>query len=373
MTGRRKTPWRFHSTKQPINRIRRLKDMARMTGSTTGRNGRAAGQNPLAEARPAGRLAHVLLAALMLSAAPAVVGPGAPALAQQGKPHQMSERAERIVRTLKPAARSRYSDAAYANRIIQMEIPLPDRGSRTVYLNYNHSVDLAVYYDFDSFDITAETGDVLDDLGYALEASELEGGQYLIAGHTDSTGKDGYNQWLSESRALSAKRYLVKNFRIDPDRLIVVGFGETRLADRKRPRDGINRRVEITLIEDGYSGPTSERFEAPRPTYRKGPAPSERDLGLAEYGSPPSLAAVDCEGTEGIVDPRPARTGLDDFGNRPTPVPCSDVPSDAGSSQPTPVAVELPDPAPAPRGDKATPVARPPANAADDQNSAIEN
>ncbi|MCE7030201.1 OmpA family protein [Jiella avicenniae] len=341
-----------------------------MTGSTIG-----TGSSP---ARPgtqrAGTLARLLLATTMASAAPSALGIGPVAIAQQTKPHEMTERAERIIKTLRPAARSRYDDAAYANRIIQMEIPLPGRhGMKKVILNYNHSVDLAVYYDFDSFDITRETAEVLDDLGYALEASELEGSQYLIAGHTDAAGKEAYNQWLSESRALSAKRYLVKNFRIDPDRLIVVGFGETRLADRRRPRDGINRRVEITLIEDGYSGPTAERFEAPRATYHKGPAPSAEDLGLAEYGAAEASPTVadDCAGTEGIADPRPANTGLDDFGNRPTPVPCSDVSGEG--TEPEPVAAEAPEPAPAPGADTATPAVSPPANPAADQNSAIGN
>ena len=341
-----------------------------MTGSTIGRGERS----PTPGALSACGVARVLLAAIMASAAPAVAGFGSAALAQQTKPHQMTERAERIIRTLRPAAASRYSDAAYANRIIEMEIPLPGRDSgRKIILNYNHSVDLAVYYNFDSFDITPETAEVLDDLGYALEASELGGGEYLIAGHTDATGKDAYNQWLSESRALSAKRYLVKNFRIDPDRLIVVGFGETRLADQRRPRDGINRRVEITLIEQAYSGPTAERFEVPRTTYRKGPAPSAQDLGLAEYSGArlPAAAAEDCIGTGGIVDPRPADTGLDDFGNRPTPVPCSDVTGEVTASEPQPVAEETPEPAP--RADTATPVVSPPANPAADQNSAIAN
>ncbi len=341
-----------------------------MTGSTIGRGERS----PASGARSASGVAKMLVAAMLASAAPTLIGVGPVAVAQQTKPHQMTERAERIIRSLRPASPSRYSDAAYANRIIEMEIPVPGRrDGKKIILNYNHSVDLAVYYDFDSFDITPETAEVLDDLGYALEASDLEGGDYLIAGHTDASGKDSYNQWLSESRALSAKRYLVKNFRIDPDRLIVVGFGETRLADQRRPRDGINRRVEITLIEPTYSGPTAERFEVPRSTYHKGPAPSAEDLGLAGYAAAPSPTAAsgDCVGTEGIDDPRPADTGLDDFGNRPTPVPCSDVSADVTPSEPQPVAEETP--APSPRSDPATPVVSPPANPADDQNSAIAN
>ncbi|WP_245396648.1 OmpA family protein [Jiella sonneratiae] len=324
------------------------------------------------------RVARLFLAAMLVSVAPAAVGAGATAFAQQTKVQPKSERAERIIRTLRPDRQSRQSDAAYANRIIEMEIPLPGRHQmKKIILNYNHSIDLAVYYDFDSSQITPETAEVLDDLGYALEASELDGSQYLIAGHTDAAGKDGYNQWLSESRALAAKRYLVQKFDIDPDRLVVVGFGESRLADPRRPRDGINRRVEITLIEDGYSGPTAERFEAPRATYRKGPAPSAEDLGLVEYAPAPVAGSnADCEGTEGISDPRPSDTGLDDFGNRPTPVPCSDVAKNVAPTQPEPVDEEQPDQAdqttqPAPRSDNATPVVRPPASGAADQNSAI--
>ncbi|MCB8837757.1 OmpA family protein [Aurantimonas sp. VKM B-3413] len=248
-----------------------------------------------------------------------------------------------------------------------MEIPLPHkRGSRSVRLNYNHSIDLAVYYDFDSAKITGETADVLDDLGAALATTELDGSRYLVAGHTDSAGSEGYNQWLSERRALSAKRYLVEHYRIDPERLVVVGFGETRLADRRRPKDGINRRVEITLIADDYSGPTSESFRAPDTSYlpRGASEPTAEELGLVEYEGP-SSADIDCDAASRLQDPRPTRTGLDDFGSRRTPVPCGDPPDDAAAAAP----VALP------------PVAEPqepvepvePVNPAAGQNSAIQN
>ena len=307
---------------------------------------------------------RLVLAALLATAAPIVVPQIAgPAAAQQN--HQMSERAERIVRSLRPAARSRYSDSAYIQRIIEMEIPLPHkRGSQAIRLNYNHSIDLAVYYDFDSAKITGETADVLDDLGAALATSELDGSRYLVAGHTNSAGSEGYNQWLSERRALSAKRYLVEHYRINPERLVVVGFGETRLADRRRPKDGINRRVEITLIADDYSGPTSEHFRAPDTTYvpRGGDEPTAEELGLVEYDAP-SSGAIDCDAASRLRDPRPARTGLDDFGSRRTPVPCGEEPETVAAPA---APVDLP------------PVAEPqapsePEDPAAGQNSAIQN
>jgi len=315
-------------------------------------------------------LSRALLAGLLAATVPATTVFVSPAAAQATQNSGMTERAERIVKSLRPAAQSRYSDAAYTNRIIQMEIPLPrQNGSKTIVLNYNHSIDLAVYYNFDSSKITRETAEVLDDLGYALQASELSGSQFLVAGHTDASGSDSYNQWLSERRALSAKRYLVENFRINPERLIVVGFGETRLADERRPRDGINRRVEITLIEDAYRGPTAERLTAPRSTYQGGEVATPEELGLVEYGSRPA-PVTDCDGTQNIRDNRPANTGLDDFGNRPTPVPCGD-PAQADDAAAAPAA---PQPAPAPpASSNATPVVPAPANPASGQNSAITN
>ena len=70
-----------------------------------------------------------------------------------------------------------------------------------------------------------------------------------VAGHTDNTGSDSYNQSLSERRAGSVSTYLTSQ-GINSQRLITVGMGELRpVADNDTP-DGrqINRRVEITMV-----------------------------------------------------------------------------------------------------------------------------
>lgn len=70
-----------------------------------------------------------------------------------------------------------------------------------------------------------------------------------IAGHTDSTGSEAYNQALSESRARSVARYL-ESQGIAPARLDPIGFGELRPITSNATEEGraLNRRVELTLI-----------------------------------------------------------------------------------------------------------------------------
>mgnify|MGYP000107873506 CR=1 FL=1 len=70
-----------------------------------------------------------------------------------------------------------------------------------------------------------------------------------VAGHTDSTGSDAYNQGLSERRAASVANYL-RGRGIMMDRLITVGMGESRpIADNSTTAGRqANRRVEITMV-----------------------------------------------------------------------------------------------------------------------------
>jgi outer membrane protein OmpA-like peptidoglycan-associated protein len=70
-----------------------------------------------------------------------------------------------------------------------------------------------------------------------------------VAGHTDSTGSDAYNQSLSERRAGSVAAYL-KSQNVMPERVIAVGLGESRPVADNTSAEGrqANRRVELTLV-----------------------------------------------------------------------------------------------------------------------------
>ena len=71
-----------------------------------------------------------------------------------------------------------------------------------------------------------------------------------ISGHTDSTGPDDYNMWLSEWRANAVAKYLTQK-SIKKNRVAVTFFGETKPTvsnDTKTGRDK-NRRVEFKIIK----------------------------------------------------------------------------------------------------------------------------
>jgi outer membrane protein OmpA-like peptidoglycan-associated protein len=111
-----------------------------------------------------------------------------------------------------------------------------------------------VHFDFDSYSIKPESFEPLDVIGEALINPPLEEAIINIEGHTDSSGSDEYNQKLSEQRAWSVKSYLVQKFGIDPNRLVIVGFGERApIADNNSDRGmALNRRVEFENVTELY-------------------------------------------------------------------------------------------------------------------------
>ncbi|NLV25465.1 MAG: OmpA family protein [Deltaproteobacteria bacterium] len=70
-----------------------------------------------------------------------------------------------------------------------------------------------------------------------------------IAGHTDSTGSEAYNQQLSVRRAEAVKNALA-GFNVNPARMTTVGYGESQpIADNSTETGRqMNRRVQITII-----------------------------------------------------------------------------------------------------------------------------
>jgi outer membrane protein OmpA-like peptidoglycan-associated protein len=89
---------------------------------------------------------------------------------------------------------------------------------------------------------------VLDDVRKVL--LDAPGMRLRIEGHTDNEGTDDVNYTLSRERAESVKVYLT-SAGIAPERLEVVGYGETRPVDTNRTAAGRsrNRRVEFVILD----------------------------------------------------------------------------------------------------------------------------
>ncbi|HSN73032.1 MAG TPA: OmpA family protein [Steroidobacteraceae bacterium] len=99
----------------------------------------------------------------------------------------------------------------------------------------------------DSADLKSQFYAVLNGVAQVLD--EYESTVVEVAGHTDSTGSEAYNQRLSERRAQSVADYLSAR-GIQPTRLLTVGAGENYpVATNETPAGRQqNRRVELTIV-----------------------------------------------------------------------------------------------------------------------------
>lgn len=117
------------------------------------------------------------------------------------------------------------------------------RNSENITLDIPGGITFAV----DSSDINSNFRPVLDKVASTL----VEFDQTLIevAGHTDSTGSESYNQALSERRANSVASYLSSR-GVPMRRMVTVGAGELHPVASNDTAEGReqNRRVEVTIV-----------------------------------------------------------------------------------------------------------------------------
>ena len=99
----------------------------------------------------------------------------------------------------------------------------------------------------DSSDLNPAFFNVLNSVSKVLK--EYDQTVVEVAGHTDSTGSEAYNQALSERRAGTVSQYL-QSRKISSQRLITIGLGEGMPVADNSLNEGrqANRRVEITMV-----------------------------------------------------------------------------------------------------------------------------
>ncbi|MCP3474821.1 OmpA family protein [Bradyrhizobium sp. CCGUVB1N3] len=112
------------------------------------------------------------------------------------------------------------------------------------------NIDLEITFDYNSANISAKSMPSVQALGRALTNPDLKGSTFVVAGHTDAAGGEGYNQDLSERRADSIKRYLVDKYSISAADLVTVGYGKSKLKDPSQPMAEVNRRVQVVNMEN---------------------------------------------------------------------------------------------------------------------------
>lgn len=143
-------------------------------------------------------------------------------------------------------------------------LPVVEEPKDTEVVEINQTIRLNnIYYDFDDDKILKESEQdlqLLKDLMDQYSDMVIE-----LSSHTDSQGRDSYNKELSQRRADSAKKWLVKK-GVDSNRIKPVGYGEAQILNHCQNRvkcsddeHRFNRRTEFKII----AGPQTITIKRP--------------------------------------------------------------------------------------------------------------
>lgn len=173
---------------------------------------------------------------------------------------------EQIIRALAPSQKTMtrgLSDAAATpaandeEKLIQSirgrdtrSLSLTEREEIATIANDKPKIDLEINFDYDSAAVSAKSMPAVKALGRALTSAELKGSTFIVAGHTDAAGTEAYNQDLSERRADTIKRYLMRTYGMSAADLVTVGYGKSKLKEPSEPLSGVNRRVQVVNMDD---------------------------------------------------------------------------------------------------------------------------
>ncbi len=115
------------------------------------------------------------------------------------------------------------------------------------------SIDIqAINFEFGSARIPQSEEWKVEEIAIAMRRilRRNPGEVFLIEGHTDAVGSNYANQLLSEDRAASLKRVLVRRFGVDSYALETIGYGEDYLLVPTSGPEWRNRRVTLRTVTD---------------------------------------------------------------------------------------------------------------------------
>jgi NitT/TauT family transport system substrate-binding protein len=88
-------------------------------------------------------------------------------------------------------------------------------------------------------------------MGFGDYVKTFASARIRIEGNTDSVGGDTVNIPLSKARAKSVANYIIEAYKVDPDRLIIVGNGSSKSVASNDTEEGKakNRRTDFEIVE----------------------------------------------------------------------------------------------------------------------------
>lgn len=142
------------------------------------------------------------------------------------------------------AAMTQFAKSVLYEEVQPAPAPAPAPAPKPVPVAKKEVVTFDLLFGFDKSAITDEMIPVLEQVKMILQEDATT--DFVLSGHTDSTGPEEYNQGLSERRAASVSEWLVNN-GVAASRLKAVGYGETSPKYDNATKEGrkLNRRVEL--------------------------------------------------------------------------------------------------------------------------------
>lgn len=107
----------------------------------------------------------------------------------------------------------------------------------------NSVIGLPIEFAFNSAEILPSNEPQLDAVAQGIKMTD--GVRVLVEGHTDASGSDTYNNWLSLKRAEAVRSYLMDRHGISASLLLVEGRGEQMPLNAADPFAAENRRVQL--------------------------------------------------------------------------------------------------------------------------------
>ena len=153
--------------------------------------------------------------------------------------------ADRILRQLDAKPRTRTSP--------QKRVTVQEFKRRPDLRRAAPSIDIqSINFEFASAEIPRSQYRKVEQIAQALKqlSQRRRGTRILIEGHTDAVGSNASNLALSERRAESLKRVLVRQFGVSSRTLETVGYGEEYLLVPTQNENWQNRRVTLRRIDE---------------------------------------------------------------------------------------------------------------------------
>jgi len=117
-------------------------------------------------------------------------------------------------------------------------------------------LSIGVHFSFDSDVIWKNSYPHLDRIVNLLNSTPVN---IILAGHTDNTGPETYNQSLSTRRAQSVYTYFVDK-GIDPNKIKIIGYGESRPLTTNDTIEGRRRNRRVDFIRADKKEAYDQKF-----------------------------------------------------------------------------------------------------------------